>query len=275
MAIQPPPDNQPKAVVIPKTTHEWGELSKHKIATIRLCSKEGVLDANSPVVSTVLTDGDFAVESSYQSPFESSNPETKLPNLMGMVQSGQFISSITGIAGKAAGGATESVTKAIAAVGEITGVAGLVKYAANEIAALEGKSNLTKINSTQIFVSTAPIRLTCTLFFMALHDAKAEVETPLSLLQQWALPIELSKLGLVEALAGSVVDGLFPSKAPPFVAITYGGKTYAPFLLENVAAPVTGPMDRDGNRLNVTASLTLASRQAWDANDINTLYGYS
>lgn len=167
MAIQPPPDNQPKAVVIPKTTHEWGQLSKHKIATIRLCSKEGVLDASSPVVNAVLTEGDFAVESSYQSPFESSNPETKLPNLMGMVQSGQFISSITGIAGKAAGGAAESVTKAIAAVGEISGVAGVVKYIGTKISSLERKNNLTKINSTQIFVSTAPIRLSTHAFLFS------------------------------------------------------------------------------------------------------------
>lgn len=277
MAIRPAPpaDNQPQVEQVQQTTEQWGSVSPHKLAKIRLCSKEGV-SLGGVVVCAVLTDGEFTTESSYQSPFEASNPETKLPNLMGMIQSGQFITSITGIAGKAAGSVGSAAITAAQALSEASGLAGVLKNIGSGIASLEGKTNLTKINSTLIFVSTASVKISCSLFFMALKDAKVEVEIPFSQLQQWSLPAELSKQGLLESVVGNgLLDGLFPSSVLPYVSLTYGGKTYAPFLLENVAAPISGPMDQHGNRLNLSTTLSLASRQAWDAGDLKTLYGRS
>lgn len=44
-----------------------------------------------PVVTGIAIDADMAVESQYNSPFENSNPESRLPTLMGMLQGGDWV----------------------------------------------------------------------------------------------------------------------------------------------------------------------------------------
>ena len=96
------PDNTPAPKVAqPDHAGHWGKLSKHHFAVIRLCDKEGNPKPNSPEVYGLVTDGDFSVESQWQSPFENSNPDMKAPALLGMLQSGE----IAGFLGRASASA--------------------------------------------------------------------------------------------------------------------------------------------------------------------------
>jgi hypothetical protein len=206
-----------------------------------------------PTVTAIVTDGSMEITSNYNSPFESSNPENKLPNLMAMIQSGQLAANI----GSAIG---------LPLLG--TAISDGLTTAQKVLDSLDGSSNLTKVNSTQIFVSTAPIKITLTLFFQAWANAKTEVEDQLSLLQSWALPVQLSEQSvLVGALENLALSSFFPSKVPPFVSLTYGKKTYSPLLIESVSDPIRVERDSDGNRLAVEVAIVLTSRTAIDQGD--------
>lgn len=139
----------------------------------------------------------------------------------------------------------------------------IITTTGQKIESLEGKSNLTKVNSTMVYVSTEPIRLQLTLFFRAWENAKREVEDPIKQLQQWASPVELG-----ESL---LANGLFPSTAPPFIAITHAGNTYLPLLIESMSTPLVTERDSNMNRLAASVTLSLVSRTAWDAKDIRRL----
>lgn len=273
------PDNTPAPKVAqPDHAGHWGKLSNHHFAVIRLCDKEGNPKPNSPEVYGLVTDGDFSVESQWQSPFENSNPDMKAPALLGMLQSGE----IAGFLGRASASAMQQSESApmrllgsvVAGVGDAASKAAQsvlgVDSIAGAVQSLEGLSNLTKVNSTQIFVGTAPVKLSLTLFFWAYADAKKEVEDQISLLEQWALPVELSETTNLENLIN--LEGLFTSMVPPFVSVTYSGKTYAPMHIEPLSIPLTGPKDKQGNRLNVSVSVSLSSRQSWDAKNIQRLH---
>ena len=271
MAI-PEPANTPTDSLPVQATAQWGALSTHKIAYISLCDREGAVTLLSPVVEAVMTDGDFTVESQYQTPFENSNPENRLPNLLGMAQSGEATAALGRIAASQAGGAPELLQRIASTVSDVTGLGAAARAIGGAFESLQGKTNLTKINSTQVFVSTGSVRMSVTLFFMAFKDAKTEVEDQISLLQQWALPQELFGKGLLEGIVGDGLAGLFPSTVPPFISIVYSGKSYKPFLIESVGVPIVGPIDRHGNRLTATVTLSLLSRQAWDKTNITNLY---
>ena len=213
----------------------------HRLATFQECDKFGEL-MGEPIYF-LFVDGDMSIESQWQTPFESSNPENKLPSLMAGLQSG-------------------TLAEALVSLGAKIGVGDKVKSAANalDVTGLEGKSNFTKINSTQIYLSSAPTRMSLNLALLAYKDAKLEVERPLLKLQQLAMP---------KILGDSLIkEGeFFSSTIPPFVAITFANKTYKPFIVESVSAPLGGATDAMGNRLSATISVTVASRTAMDARD--------
>ncbi|MDR9548371.1 hypothetical protein RJC95_16715, partial [Acinetobacter baumannii] len=50
-------------------------------------------------------------------------------------------------------------------------------------------------------------------------------------------------------------------------------KTYKPFIIESVSAPIVAPIDEKGNRLSLAVNISLMSRTAWDSKDIYSLYG--
>lgn len=270
MAV-PEPANTPPTTLPVQPTAQWGALTYLKIAYISLCDNRGGDISSSPVVEAVMTDGEFSVESQYQTPFENSNPENRLPNLLGMAQSGEAAAALGRIA-ENQGGVTGAVTAVVNTLSDAVGLNAAARAIGSAFESLQGKTNLTKINSTQVFVSTGSVRMSVTLFFMALKDAKTEVEDQINLLQQWALPQELSGTGLLESISSDGLAGLFPSTVPPFVNLVYSGKSYKPFLIESVSVPITGPIDKHGNRLSATVTLSLISRQAWDKNSVAALY---
>lgn len=263
------PDNAAKTKSQRKQEHNFGTLDPRLLAVVRLVNADGSPRSDSSdTVTGVMTDGDLELSSQYSTPFENSNPEQKFPTLLGMIQSGQFVASLGAVAGNVIG--EGYVDKAL----ELTGVNGLTRRLGDKVEALQGRSNLTKVNSTQIFVSTQPVGISCTLFFRAWRDAGTEVEDQVRRLEEWAVPEFLSKKGILENFSESPsLLGLFPSKIPPFVSLTYGGVTITPLILESVGSPLVVERDQNAKRLAVSVQCRFVSRQAWDANDVRRLYG--
>ena len=248
-------------------------LSQHKFAIIKAIDvnvaddgTESISDvANSPTIKAMLIDGDKSIESQWQTPFENSNPEHKLPSLMAGIQSGQILKAVGGVV--ASSEVADAVSNVVEAIDPITG------KLKSTLEGLKGKTNLTKVNTEQVFLSTSSVTLNLTVFFMAISNAREEVEKKIMQLESWVVPKSLSKNGILQNVAASGLAGLFPSEIPPFVSVTISGKTYSPFILTSISQPIVAPIESSGNRLNVSVTLTLMSRTAWDASDVKTLYG--
>lgn len=229
------------------------------------------VDTSQPIVAALLEDADFSIEAQYSTPFESSNPEGRMPNLMGMIQSGQANAAYYSLfaASSDPSGFSSLVADGAAAVGEFTGASDVLKQAETSISGLKGRSNFTKLNSRQIYTSSNSVRISATLVFQAWANAKAEVEDAINLLQQWASPAKLSEQSLLVAgVSEGISEGMFPSIIPPLVQLQYGGKLYRPMVIESVSAPITAPMNANGDRIAVRAQVTFLSLNAWDKADI-------
>ncbi|MGO3665377.1 hypothetical protein [Psychrobacter sp. AOP31-E1-50] len=264
----------------------WGEkgLNKNLLVKIRPVIEGNIeggqgaqtydADASQPTVESIFEDAEFTIESQYSTPFESSNPEGRLPNLMGMIQSGQAAAagySIFAAAGDPTGAAGAAASVAASAA-RASGVAGAFSETLNsaqaELQGLMGKSNFTKLNSRQIFTSSNSVRITGSLVFQAWSDAATEVEAAVSQLQRWASAKSLSNTSLIVGALDEGLSAMFPSEIPPMVQLQYGGKTYKPLVIESVSAPITAPMTKDGNRIAVKVQVTFLSLTAWDQQNI-------
>lgn len=261
----------------------WREkgLNKNLVVTIRPVIEGNVeggqgqqtynVDTSQPTVESIFEEADFSIESQYSTPFESANPEGRLPNLMGMIQSGQINAAYYSLFAATSDptGAASVLADAGSAVGEVTGVGDMLSESEGKLEGLKGRSNFTKLNSRQIFTSASSIRITGSLFFQAWADAKTEVEDALQQLQVWSSAAELSSQSL---LVGGIKDGfseaMFPSIIPPLVQLQYGGKTYSPMVVESVSAPITAPMTKNGDRIAVRVQVVFLSLTAWDAKNI-------
>lgn len=248
------PVNKPQETKRYKNPSNFGLLSDLYHVRIRLCDKEGKLTDSDEQIVAVALEGGLHISSQYSTPFDNSNPEHRMPTMMGMLQTGDWTNT------------ADSFMQGIFGVelGEDT---------KEKMNSLEGRSNLTKTNSTQVFVASAPITIPLTLYFEAWENAKIEVENQVKLLQKWALPEKLEEGSLLASFAeDKSISSLFPSFVPPYVAVFYGGKKYVPMLIGDVDAPIVVPMDKDGNRMALQVPITLLSRTAWDAENINQMY---
>lgn len=247
----------------------WGKVSKHKFAEFNLCSVSRdennneviIVDTSQPTVRAFLVDGDKTMESQWQTPFENSNPELKMPMLMAGLQTGQTITSMGAAADSILGDTVSAAAKAA------------MKPMADFIKSVQGHTNLNKVNTTQVFLSTASVRLNLSLFFIAFRNAKIEVEEKIMQLESWSVPVHLSQGTVLTDVLEQGVAGLFSGAIPPYISLTTHGKTYWPFILEGVSAPIVTPIDEDGNRLNLAVNISIVSRTAWDAGDVRKLYG--
>lgn len=249
-----------------------------KIRPVTESSAEGeptkktyAVDTTQPIVESLFEDADFAVESQYSTPFEASNPEGRLPNLMGLIQSGQVTAAYSTLFAAVADptGIASGVADLLAPVGDFLGLDNVLGEADAKFQSLVGRSNFTKLNSRQIYTSSSSVRITGSLIFSAWRDARAEVEDALTLLQFWASPVKLSSDSLlVGGLKDGFSDAMFPSIIPPLLQLQYGGKTYSPMVMENVSAPITAPMNKNGDRITIKVPITLLSLNAWDGQNI-------
>ena len=275
--LDAPATNKNKATNGKTIGSTWGEkgLNKNLIVKIRpviegnLEGGQGAqtydIDTSQPTVESIFEDAEFTIESQYSTPFESSNPEGRLPNLMGMIQSGQAAAAGYSIFAAAGGGVVADVADAAA---NFIGAKDVIESGQAELEVLMGKSNFTKLNRRQIFTSSNSIRITGSLVFQAWSDAATEVEAAVSQLQRWASAKSLSKTSLIVGALDEGLSAMFPSEIPPMVQLQYGGKTYKPMVIESVSAPITAPMTKDGNRIAVKVQVTFLSLTAWDQQNI-------
>lgn len=261
------PANLPTPQYPDQDFNHFSALSNHKFAEFSLCSRKGIHIDGTPIIRALCTEGDMSIESQYQTPFENSSVERRLPTLMASLQTGEVMDAFgeTAQTNSLFGKATSIAVGAAKEFSKITGV---------NLKNLEGTTNLTKVNTVQVFLSTSSIKVNLTLFFQAFRDAFKEVEQQIMQLQAWALPQHLADDSTLQNITDQGLSkGIFSGQVPPFVSVTISGKTYSPFVIESVSAPLVGPIDKDGNRLNVTANVTILSRAAWDAQSIYSLYG--
>ena len=238
----------------------WDGLNPHLIASFWEVDKKG--KTKSPLsVFAPLTQAEMEVSLQWQSAFEDAGAESKAPALMAMLQSGalQPVMAALGLGG-GDGKAQEKDSKGGAT-------------ASSFLSEAEGRTGITKINSTQVFVGMAPVKFTVTALFRAWLNPVSEVQRPYDQLMNWALPIKLSPDGMVVNAInaakgkGSFVETLMPSVAPTMVAMRYKGRTYAPLVIESIGQPMDSPIDGQGNYTQMAVPLTLASLAAWDRQD--------
>lgn len=204
-------------------------------------------------VEALVLDSNLSQESTWSTPFENSNPENRLPSLLGSLQSG--VASETA---KTLG--WQNLSEALEKAG--------------------GRSSFTKINSTQIYVSSQSAQIQMTLLFSAWSDARIEVEKPLGLLHQMSTPVELSDKTTVQNILSDTGEGggidlhtFLPSLIPPKLTLKYGGRTYKDLILQSFSRPLSGNMDKHGNLMQAEVQITLVGYQAWDGKDVASMYG--
>ncbi len=239
---------------------KWDGLSPHLLASFFMVeNKDGAWSRSQSDLATVvapLTEASLEMALNWQSPFEAAGPETKAPALMAMLSSGALQPVV-----EAAAGGSNNAADASAAQ----------KKSADFLGQFEGRTGITRLNSTQVFAGMPPIKIQVNALFRAWDDPAREVETPVEKLIQWALPIELSKDGSLLARAAktargemSFVEALFPSAAPVRIAMTYKGRTYSPMVIESIGKPLDAPVDRNGRHVELVIPMTLCSLTALD-----------
>lgn len=213
-------------------------------------------EPNSVEVQTPLTDGTIDQTANWTSPFENQTADAKIASLSSMLQMGGFGAILNSLQER---------------VGKDGFLGGQLEDVNASLKSLEGKTAVTKLNSTQIFSGMPPQKITATAHFRAMYDPFSEVQQPLDQLMQWTLPKKLSTQGLV----GNVLDSnqekgwrtLYPSDAPQIVGLAYADKLFMPMVIESDPQPLTGPRDKYGRMLSAQVTFTIGSLTAIDKDD--------
>lgn len=254
-------------------TSEWMGLSPHLIASFYQVERSSEDSSNysrtqntDPVtVKAPLSEANMEISLSWQSAFEHSGPENRAPTLLAMLQSGAFKPLIDAVSDFAGGKNNPESSIAARAQAESN----------RFIKQFEGRTGITKLNSTQVFNGMPPVKFQITALFRAWADPLAEVEEPFDKLMQWALPVKLSNDGTVlarsiSAAAGGdngFIDTLVPSIAPVTIAMKYKGRTYSPLVIESISKPISSPVDVNGRYVEMPVQMTLGTLTAIDRDD--------
>lgn len=243
----------------PALGSKWGQLSEHlKASFFAVQKKEAnskitwVRDESQPEVVAALSDANIEIRQNWQSAFENVNPDQKYSSFSALLQAGGFSSLLSLLEAKLGGNSTVNAT---------------VNEAAKRAKALEGRSNLTKLNSTQTFTGSPPIVITLTAHFRAYSDARGEVRDPVNQLISWALPKYIAPDGIVTRLLGDTDPALYPSKVPQIIGMRYADQTIMPLVIESIPYPLTAPRTSEGIMARASLTMTLASLSALDKND--------
>ncbi len=243
----------------------WDGLSPHLIASFYEVGKIGdawgeVTNKTDPkTVFAPLTEASMEIALNWQSPFEQAGPESKAPALMAMLQSGALQPIIDSLFGKTKGD---------------EGGATAQQKSNDFLRQFEGRTGITKLNSTQVFNGMPPVKIQVTALFRAWRDPATEVEEPFNKLMEWALPVELSKDGSILARAAQTskgdmgyIEALMPSRAPVCIAMKYKGRIYSPLVIESIGQPMSSPVDKNGRYVELAIPLTLCTLTALDRKD--------
>lgn len=247
----------------PVLSSDWTGLSPHLIASFfpvrRVVEGTNVRwerVPGSPEVRAPITDGNLEQAANWTSPFENQTADAKLSSLSSMFQTGGF----------------EAILNSLQqTVGQDSFLGGQIGDANDTLKSLEGRTAVTKLNSTQVFSGMPPLKITVTAHFRALYDPVAEVESPMDQLMEWAVPKKLSTQGLVgNALDSSQEKGwrtVYPSEAPQVIGMSYANRLFKPVVIESAPVPLTGPRDSSGYMITAAMTLSLATLTAIDKDD--------
>lgn len=250
--------------VVKPLSSDWTGLNKNLIATFRAVKRDKVGDQvawvsvpGSPIVQAPITEANIEHTINWQSPFENVGADQRFSSLSALLQTGalaplgmlwdQFIKNIP-----------ETV---------------LEKYginrqgAASALKALEGRSSVTKLNSTQVFNGLPPMKISFTAHFRAENNPLEEVEHPLNQLIEWALPKSIVDDGILAQAAKGNAQSLWPSETPTIIGMQYAGRSFQPLVIESAPYPLSAPRDPEGRMLSAQVPIVVASLAAWDARD--------
>lgn len=255
---------------------QWGQINPKLLANIYLMA-DGVTADQSDVIVAPITDANLDFQLNWQSSFEGAGAESKAPALMALIQSGQIgiiTQSLQAVLpeGDANGGAADQLVAG--ASGQLAQIAQKTKDFAKS---LEGRTGITKLNSRQVFSGMPPISITFTLHLRAFKDAVSEVLDPYQKLLEWSLPVQLAQDGIIANTAaaaggdGSLINALFPSKAPNFVGFRFAGNRYEPMVIESVSHPLDGQLDKNGVPLYRAVQIKLSTLTALDRADVSNV----
>ncbi|WP_204368978.1 hypothetical protein [Methylocucumis oryzae] len=255
------------------------------IASFFECDKNGDMvqdkDGNpaSPIVEAPLTESNLDASFNWQSAFESMSPESKAPMLFAMLQSGAIQPVIDALSASKVGSAVGGLLGSNAGQTSGNAVTSAQQQSGDFLKQFEGRTGITKLNSTQIFSGMPPVKIQLTLLFRAWQDPVSEVEDPLDQLLSWAFPQRLANdsliANLIKAAQGEAnpIEALLPSQSPKLIAFVYKNRKYAPMVIEQIGIPLSSPIDSNGNFVELLLPVTLGSLTAWDKDDwANTRY---
>lgn len=247
---------------------QWTGLNPHLIAKIFPVDNKGNRIDGKEVHAPLADGATIEISMNWQSPFENSGAESVTPALTQMLQSGALSSIFNAIEGQAeSSGLIAQANTFLAQFDEIGSISSVSEWSSK----YEGKTGMTKLNSTQIFTGAMPVRISCSAIFRAFKDPVNEVERPVSQLFQWTLPKHLQSDGIIAGLISGgtegLISGLFPSDVPQMIGIQYKGRTLAPLVIESISEPMDSPIDSDGNYVSMEIPLTIASLTALDKDD--------
>jgi len=256
----------------------WDGLSDHLIAEFWEIAKIGDgydarwgrIDGKTDpkVVRAPLSDVTMEVSLNWQSPFESSGPECKAPALTAMLQSGTLLPIVDAIS-EAAG--IKDKDSLAGKIFSFLDAEEAVRKSNDFLKQFEGRTGITKLNSTQVFTGMPPLKIQATAIFRAWRDTLTEVEMPFAKLMEWALPIELSKDGSIVARlldkGRGMVESLMPSVSPTRIAMKYKNRLFSPLVIESITHPLQSDVDSNGRYVQLAIPMTLCSLTAIDRAD--------
>lgn len=240
----------------PALSSDWTGLSGHLIASFFAVKRRTSDDKNTirwerdmsqPEVLAPLSDGNIETTLNWHSPFENVGPDQKFSSLSALLQSGGFNSAL------------EALQKLLPS-NEV------LASNAKRIADFEGRSSLTKLNSTQTFTGMPPIKISLTAHFRAFKNSQVEVRAPMDQLMSWALPKKIAEDGPV-ASALNLSNGIFTSYVPQIIGLKYGDMLWAPLVIESMPYPLTGPRDASGTITHASITMQIATLTALDKDD--------
>lgn len=245
----------------------WDGLSPHLMASFYEIKRDSngswlrTQDSDPVTVIAPLSEASMEISLNWQSPFEHAGPESRAPTLLAMLQSGAIQPIIDAVFSNKGSDASSIAVQA--------------QQRSNDfIRQFEGRTGITKLNSTQVFNGMPPVKFQVTALFRAWRDPYAEVEAPFNKLMEWSLPVKLSPDGSVLARSAQAVkgesdfiDALVPSIAPIIVAMKYKGRTYSPLVIESITDPISSPIDVNGRYVEKAVPMTLATLTAIDRDD--------
>lgn len=226
-------------------TSDWGNLSPHLIAEFWAIDRKGKR-IDDITVKAALIESNLEIALTWSSPFENQSSSNFMPTLQMMVQSG----AIEGVSSKAS---------------SIFG-SDLQRLAHG----LEGRTGITKLNSTQVYVGGQAAKFNITALFRAWKDPIKEVHEPFDQLMKWALPVELSEEGSLAVRLledGFSYKTAFPSKAPVLLAVKYKDSTYWPLVIESISKDTNAPVDKNGKFVELSVPVQLSTLTAIDRSD--------